>query len=114
MIMVAKEAATKRKAASRAVPTPFAYRLVLNQWLLSLFDVKALDDLAEHLRNESLEGLDENNIHQFHHALAARFFNLTELSTELLLEYDQNIVRHTQQISRRRIAIGESPIVWKY
>ena len=31
---------------------PFAYKLVLNQWLLSLFNVKRFEELAEHLRNE--------------------------------------------------------------
>lgn len=93
---------------------PFAYKLVLNQWLLSLFNVKRFEDLAEHLRNEALEGLDENNIHHFHHALTAQLFNLTQLPTDLLLEYDQNIVKHTQRLNERRITRGEEPIVWKY
>ena len=93
---------------------PFAYKLVLNQWLLSLFNVKRFEELAEHLRNEALEGLDENNIHHFHHALTAQLFNLTQLPTELLLEYDQNIVRHTQRLNERRITRGEEPIAWKY
>lgn len=87
---------------------------MLNQWLLSLFNVKRFEDLAEPLRNEALEGLDENNVHHFHHALTAQLFNLTQLPTELLLEYDQNIVRHTQRLNDRRIARGEEPIVWKY
>jgi hypothetical protein len=47
----------------------FNRKLVLNQWLLSLFGVERFDQLAEHLRDEALEGLDENNIHRFHHAL---------------------------------------------
>ena len=56
----------------RAKPqVPFTYKLVLNQWLLSLFNVKRFEDLAEPLRNEALEGLDENNVHRFHHALTA-------------------------------------------
>ena len=93
---------------------PFAHKLVLNQWLLSLFNVKRFEDLAEHLRSESLEGLDENNIHRFHHALTAQLFNLTQLPTELLLEYDQNIVKYTQRLNDRRITRGEEPIVWKY
>jgi hypothetical protein len=42
---------------------------VLNQWMLSLFNVKSSNDLPEPLRNEALEGLDENNVHHFHHAL---------------------------------------------
>ena len=93
---------------------PFAHKLVLNQWLLSLFNVKRFEELAEHLRNEALEGLDENNVHHFHHALTAQLFNLTQLPTELLLEYDQNIVKHTQRLNERRITRGEAPIVWKY
>jgi hypothetical protein len=106
-------AAPQRRANNRP-QAPFAHKLVLNQWLLSLFNVKRFEDLAGHLRNEALEGLDENNIHHFHHALTAQLFNLTQLSTELLLEYDQNIVRHTQRLNARRITRGEEPIIWKY
>jgi Type III restriction enzyme, res subunit len=105
--------ATRGRANNRP-QIPFAYKLVLNQWLLSLFNVKRFEDLAEHLRNEALEGLDENNVHHFHHALTAQLFNLTHLPTELLLEYDQNIVKHTQRLNERRITRGEEPIVWKY
>ena len=107
-------ATPKAKAVARKPQVPFAHKLVLNQWLLSLFNVKRFEDLAEQLRNEALEGLDENNIHHFHHELTARFFNLTQLPTELLLEYDQNIVKHTQRLNERRITHGEEPIVWKY
>lgn len=103
----------RRRANSRP-QVPFAYKLVLNQWLLSLFNIKCFENLAEPLRNEALEGLDENNVHHFHHALTAQFFNLTQLPTELLLEYDQNIVKHTQRLNERRITRGEAPIVWKY
>lgn len=93
---------------------PFGHKLVLNRWLLSLFNVERFDQLAEHLRGEALQGLDENNIHHFHHALTAQLFNLTQLSTELLLEYDQNIVRHTQRLNERRLMRGEEAIAWKY
>ena len=103
-----------RSRANNRPQVPFAYKLVLNQWLLSLFNVKRFEDLAEHLRNEALEGLDENNVHHFHHALTAQLFNLTQLPTELLLEYDQNIVKHTQRLNERRITRGEEPVVWKY
>ena len=106
--------AVPRRRANNRPQVPFVHKLVLNQWLLLLFNVKSFEDLAEHLRNEALEGMDENNIHHFHHALTAQLFNLTQLPTELLLEYDQNIVRHTQQLNERRITRGEEPIVWKY
>jgi Type III restriction enzyme, res subunit len=106
--------AAPRSRANNRSQVPFAYKLVLNQWLLSLFNVKRFEDLAEHLRNEALEGLDENNIHHFHYALTGQLFNLTLLPIELLLEYDQNIVKHTQRLNERRITRGEEPIVWKY
>ncbi len=103
-----------RRRTNNRPSVPFQYKLVLNQWLLSLFNVKGFEDLAEHLRGEALQGLDENNVHRFHHALTSQFFNLTQLPTELLLEYDQNIVKHTQRLNERRITLGEDPVVWKY
>ena len=106
--------ATRPRRVRNKPQVPFPYKLVLNQWLLSLFKVNRFEELAEHLRNEALEGLDENNIHYFHHALTAQFLNLTQLPAELLLEYDQNIVTHTQRLNERRITRGEESIVWKY
>ncbi|RWM10933.1 MAG: hypothetical protein EOR73_32525, partial [Mesorhizobium sp.] len=76
---------SRRRANGGRPQVPFVYKLALNQWLLSLFDVQRFQQLAEHLRNEKLEGLDENNVHHFHHALTAQLFNLTRLPTELLL-----------------------------
>ena len=93
---------------------PFAHKLVLNQWLLSLFNVKRFEELAEHLCDETLKGLDEDNNHRFHNTLTAHHFDLAELPADLLLEYDQNIVKHTQRLNERRITRGEEPIVWKY
>jgi hypothetical protein len=111
----AAAASPSRRRANGARPqVPFVYKLALNQWLLSLFNVQRFEQLAEHLRSERLEGLDENNVHHFHHALTAQLFNLTQLPTELLLEYDQNIVKHTQRLNERRITRGETPVVWKY
>ncbi len=105
---------TSRGRANNRPQVPFARKLALNKWLLSLFNVQRFEDLAKHLRNEKLEGLDENNVHHFHHALTAQFFNLTHLPTGLLLEYDQNIVRHTQRLNDRHITLGKAPLVWKY
>ena len=110
-------AASPKKGKTRAngkPQVPFVHKLALNQWMLSLFNVERFEQLAEHLRNEKLEGMDENNVHHFHHALTAQLFNLTQLPTELLLEYDQNIVKHTQRLNDRHITRGEAPVVWKY
>ena len=92
----------------------FACKLALNQWLLSLFHVKRFEELAEHLQREDLEGLDENNVHRFHIELSKQFPDLPALPVSQLLEYDQNIVRHTLRLNERRITRGDEPIVWKY
>lgn len=109
---------------------PFAYKLVLNQWLFSLFGMPSSDGffiwngkrlpLLEafkqkfQLSEDSAGGLDENNIHRFHTALTNQTDPLPELPDDLLLEYDLNIVRHTQRLNERRLARGEEVIAWKY
>jgi hypothetical protein len=94
---------------------PFPKKLVLAQWLLSLFGVERFDELAELLRAPNLEGLDADNIHRLHHALAVHCPALGPgLTVSRLLEYDQNIVRHTQRLNEARLLRGEDPIVWKY
>ena len=97
-------------------PLPFNRKLVLNQWLLGLFGVERLDQLAEHLRDEALEGMDENNVHRFHHALCLHLpaEKRPQLTDDMLLEYDQAIVSVTQRLNERRLTRGEAPIVWKY
>ncbi len=95
---------------------PFTQKLVLNQWILSLLNVERFEGLAEHLRDEALEGLDENNVHRFHQALGLHLPSdlRPELPDDVLLEYDQNIVRHTQRLNERRVTSGDEPIIWKY
>jgi hypothetical protein len=89
-----------------SVPLKFDQRLVLNQWMLSLFEVDNSDQLAGMLKDSSLEGFDEDNISLFHHRLATRLFERRELSAQQLLEYDQNIVRHWQAITEKRNLSG--------
>jgi hypothetical protein len=99
---------------SRAKSLPFPRKLVLNQWVLSLFGVKEFGELKQHLTDDHLEGLDEDRVHRFHRALALHFPELPELPVAVLLEYDQNIVRHTERLNERRLTHGREPIVWKY
>ncbi|QUV82924.1 DEAD/DEAH box helicase family protein [Chloracidobacterium sp. D] len=112
----AATAAGQRRQASVRASVPFNQKLVLNQWLLDLFGVGHFEQLAGHLRGETLEGLDTNNIHRFHHALCLHLpaENRPGLPDERLLEYDQSIVSITQRLNERRLTRGESPVVWKY
>jgi hypothetical protein len=61
--------AARANARNKKPLAPFPFKLALNQWLLSLFGVERFGQFAEHLRDEKLEGLAENNVHRFHHAL---------------------------------------------
>jgi len=98
---------------SAAPSVAYNRKLALNQWLLGLFGVERFDQLAAHLKDESLEGLDADNIHRFHHALCLHLppENRPELTDEQLLEYDQAIVSVTQHLTDRRITRGEEPIL---
>ena len=98
----------RARRANAMVPLKFDQRLVLNQWMLSLFEVDNFDQLAEMLKDSSLKGFDADNISLFHYRLATRLFERRELSAQQLLEYDQNIVRHWQAITEKRKLIGPS------
>ena len=104
-------------------PLPFSYKLVLNQWLISLF---GFDPLAKHkegkrairpiqalgntFKNAS-EGLGPDNLHYFYKSLEA---SLQEdkaiISREELLHYERNIVSHTLAINENR----DPQVTWKY
>jgi len=104
----------------------FRNKLVLNQWLISLFGIDPLVEqklhglivrpfhlLADPIKDHRLEGLDHDNLHHFYHALVNSdlFWNdLCVLKKEQILAYEENIVRHTQAINEKR----HRPVVWKY
>ncbi len=111
----------------------FRNKLLLNQWLISLFGIDPLAEhkvngrivrpfhkLAEPIRDPVLEGLDKDNIHFFHYYLSnSPLFSYGDptadfpgfrINRDMLLTYEQNIVRHTQTINEKR----RRPVKWKY
>ncbi len=95
---------------------PFSKKLALNQWLLGLLGVKSFEDLARHLRDEQMEGLDDDNVHRFHHALCLHLppDRRRELPDDALLRHDQAIVSVTRRLNQPRLSQGLRPIRWKY
>ena len=83
----------------------FNEKLVLNSYLLSLFGVNSFEELAKNLKESRLEALDENDNSLFYCELKERFLNKS-IGNDKLLEYDENIVRHTKRMKRG--------IKWKY
>ena len=105
-----------RSTRTQTAPLRFDQRLVLNRWMLSLFEVDDFEQLAELLEVSDVEGFDADNVSLFHHRLAARRFERDELSAQQLLEYDQSIVRHWLAITERRNLMGHrlSPKYFQY
>lgn len=100
----------------------FPNKLVLNQWIISLFgidtfavhregsrEVRPMQLLAKQLR-DCREGLDADNLHFFYQQLKINWQPNAALSLNALLQYEQNIVAHIQWLNEGR----ERPIEWKY
>ena len=91
---------TRRARRPQAPALRFDQRLVLNQWILSLFEEDSFIPLTEGLQDAALEGVDENNVSRFHHVIAARLFERHELTRDVLLQYR----RKHRSTQRRRTA----------
>ena len=99
----------KRKTSNRtSIPLlKFDQKLVLNQWILSLFEAKNFEQLTIGMKEPEREGFDEDNISRFYYVLSSRLFERKELTSDFLLAYDQNIVRHWKAITERRNMEGQ-------
>lgn len=100
----------------------FSDKLVLNQWIISLFgidtfavhkednrEVRPIHRLAKKLR-DCPEGLSEDNLHYFYQQIKIHLQDGAALKPAALLQYEQNIVAHTQWLNEGR----DRPIEWKY
>ena len=112
-------AGRKKKPAQLA----FANKLVLNQWLVSLFGhdplaearkgkkiLLPLERLKEILDNANLAGADQNNRHKFAERLRLELDPSAAIKPQDLTRYEDNISSHTQALNARR----ERQVVWKY
>ena len=101
---------------------PFNHRLVLSQWLIErcgfnrLGAHKAdnntwhpLQNIANILQNRR-EGMDADNLHYFYKELDLEWPEDAAVTRDDLLRYEQNIVKHTLAINKKR----SHSIVWKY
>jgi hypothetical protein len=77
-------------------------RLVLNQWMLSLFEVERFEQLADSLKDPAFEGFEDDGTTRFFHVIRARLFERQQVTDDALRAYDQNIARHWRAISQRR------------
>ncbi|MCH8536283.1 MAG: DEAD/DEAH box helicase family protein [Alkalimonas sp.] len=114
--------APKARKAKVGQSLAFSDKLVLNQWILSLLGV---DPLAEYKKGNRVvrpfhvlaktlrdcpEGVSEDNLHHFYQQMKIHWQPQASISPGALLQYEQNIVDHTEWLNQGR----ERPIVWKY
>lgn len=85
-------------------------QLILNQYILKLFEVDSLEQLTKDMKDSSLEELDTDNVSRYYKHLSTRLIERQELGTDVLRQYDENIVSHTLRINDKR----DKKIKWKY
>ena len=89
----------------------FEKKLVLNQWVLSLFGCDSFEMLAKHLKDERSEGYRSDGTSHFYDIIIAHGL-CTGLSADDLLVYDMNIANHRKSLNKKRH--GKDEIIWKY
>ena len=101
---------------------PFGHKLILNQWIVSLFGFDPLKDHKEGKRTlrpmlplakvikDTPEGMNAENLHRYYRELDINLQSSAAITPEDLLRYEHNIVSHTLAINEKR----DRPIVWKY
>ena len=101
---------------------PFGHKLILNQWIVSLFGLDPLKDHKDGKRTlrpmlplakivkDTPEGMNAENLHRFYRELDINLQSDAIVTPEDLLRYEHNIVSHTLAINEKR----DRPIVWKY
>jgi superfamily II DNA or RNA helicase len=127
--MPAKKATKRARKAAENGPQShkFRHKLLLNQWLISLFGIDPFREpnvpgiakplpfhaLSSAIRDPRMEGLDEDGLHRFYHNLVnSQLFwgEQSRITREELRTYEENIVRHTRVLNEKR----DRPIAWKY
>lgn len=111
-----------RKLKSKIKQLCFGHKLVLNQWIVSLFGYDPLKDYKDGKRTlrpvqllakvvkDAPEGMTSENLHYFYKVLDAQLKENAQITPGDLLRYEHNIVSHTLAINEKR----DRPIVWKY
>lgn len=124
---MAKGAAGAKGKGAKRQALAFGDRLVLNQWLISLFGVDPLVEheargravrpfhrLVDRLR-QTREGLGPDGRHHFfHELLEGDFFRMgaAAVTADELRRYEDNVVSHTAAVNERRPP--DRQIRWKY
>ena len=80
----------------------FHKQLVLNRYMCRFFGVPSLEAMKNRLSSERLEGISEDGQTLFFNELNSDLFQINNITSDDLLRYDLNIVKHWCQITEYR------------
>lgn len=103
-----------RKPKSTPQKRSFHQELVLNRWLLSLFNVERLQSLKERLGHDRFEGIHDDGNSHFFHAINHKLFHSDLIDEQTLRRYDLNVVDHWQSITEQRNKVEGHVLNMKY
>lgn len=85
--------------------------LLLGKYMLSLFGVQSLEELASNMKSPNLEGWDEENVSYYCRVLCNQLERWAGMvRVEDVLRYDRHIYEYTLQINEYR----QDKVIWKY
>jgi len=77
-------------------------RLILNKYFLLLIGEDSISNIDNGIKDDDLEGYDEDNISYYYYYISPKFAKYSNISKDKLLEYDQNLYRHVKRIGEKR------------
>lgn len=85
--------------------------LLLGKYMLSLFGVQSLEELASNMKSPNLEGWDEENVSYYCRVLCNQLERWAGMvRVEDVVRYDRHIYEYTLQINEYR----QDKVIWKY
>ena len=103
-----------KKSRATSAKATFHDFLVLNRYLLSLFNQENLQGFRDRLHSDDNIGMAEDGQTRFFHELTVQLFHSDKVSADDLRRYDLNIVRHWQQITEKRNRADGTLLQMKY
>ena len=80
----------------------FHDHLIINRWLLSLFNQHDLQAFKTRLGDDRFSGLDDSGQTRFFEQLNNSLFHSDAIDEQTLRRYDFNIIQHWQHITAKR------------
>lgn len=104
-------AKTAKPKVKKNTTLDFDKSLILFNYFLAIFNSENFEQFKVHFANEELENIDDEGRSGFiKKIISENLYNPNLITDSQLLQYDENIIKHTKTINRKR----SKKISWKY